>query len=45
MLYTEPSDLTEEASLERRIYTIEAMVAFYHIREAPYQKRLKPCRD
>jgi Protein of unknown function (DUF3435) len=45
MLCTEPSDLTEEASLERRICTIEAMVAFCHVREAPCQKRSKPCRD
>jgi hypothetical protein len=46
MLCTEPSDLAEEeASLERRIYTIEAMVAFCRVREVPCQKRSKPCRD
>jgi hypothetical protein len=29
MLYTEPSNLVEEASLKRHICTIETMVAFY----------------
>jgi Protein of unknown function (DUF3435) len=45
MLFNEPSDLIEEASLDRRICTIEAMVAFCRVREAPRQKRSKPCRD
>jgi hypothetical protein len=45
MLCTEPSNLVEEASLERRICTIETMVAFYRVREALFQKRSKPCRD
>jgi Protein of unknown function (DUF3435) len=45
MLCTEPSNLAEEASLERRICTIETMVAFCRVREAPFQKRSKPCRD
>jgi hypothetical protein len=45
MLCSEPSDLSEEASLDRRICTIEAMVAFCRVQKAPRQKRLKPCRD
>jgi hypothetical protein len=42
MLYKEPSSLTEEVSLDRRICTIEAMVAFCRVRETPRQKRSKP---
>ena len=45
MLCSEPSGLTEEASLDRRIRTIEAMVAFCRVREVPRQKRSTPCRD
>jgi hypothetical protein len=36
MLCTKPFNLIEEASLERYIYIIEAIVAFYYIREALY---------
>ena len=35
-LCIKPSDLIEEASLKRRICTIEAMVAFCGVREALY---------
>jgi Protein of unknown function (DUF3435) len=45
ILYTEPPNLTKEASLERRICMIDVMVAFCRVREALYQKRSKPSRD
>jgi hypothetical protein len=45
MLCSEPSSLTKEASLDRRIRIIEAMVAFCRVREVPRQKRSTPCRD
>ena len=45
MLYSELSDFTKKVSLDRRIYTIEVIVAFCRVRKALRQKRLKLYRD
>jgi Protein of unknown function (DUF3435) len=45
LMCNEPSHLNEEASLQRRIGTIEALVVYCRVREAPRQRRPTPCRD
>jgi hypothetical protein len=44
LMCNEPSHLNEEASLQRRIGTIEALVTYCRVREAPRQRPI-PCRD